>query len=216
MRFLATLVAFSLLPCSCSPNPSTTGTNQPAGETPTTTLAVQPKVEPPNTIPSPTAKPIGSSELTPINNHVVVDSSAKPVGSGEHRSSEEPLGGFGVPSSGGGLGTGRRIVVPVPTVQGSLSMDEVRRRVQAIKHRVSHCYKDALAKNPNLQGKLNVEFTVESDGHVSKVDADSGTTLTDKRMQTCVFQAFQKMQFSPLKNSGKAVVVYPITFRTAM
>ncbi len=73
-----------------------------------------------------------------------------------------------------------------------------------------YCYEKALAKKPDLEGRVEVSFVIELDGTVGKVE-DHGSTLADAGAVQCVFAEYKKLVF-PKPDGGIVTVVYPIMF----
>jgi hypothetical protein len=109
-----------------------------------------------------------------------------------------------------------RVAVGYPKVRmgttkvvGDLDPMVVQRIVRQNFGRYRMCYETALDAEPNLEGKIVVEFSVEPSGSV-KVKRATGD-LKDKAFIDCVRDAFGKLTF-PARDHGKVEVVYPIMF----
>ena len=71
------------------------------------------------------------------------------------------------------------------------------------------CYERALAKDPQLEGKVTVRFTIQRDGSVTDlavVESQLPETAT-----SCIVDAYRKLVF-PKPFGGTVTVVYPILF----
>jgi len=88
-----------------------------------------------------------------------------------------------------------------------LVMAEVRKRLAAIKA----CYEQQLRRNPALQGKVTLEFTIEQSGTVSKTAA-SGNTTNDPGVAACVVGEVKRFQFSPGPQGGSVTYSCPFMF----
>ena len=92
---------------------------------------------------------------------------------------------------------------------GDLSPQEVakvvNRRIGAIKG----CYERALRRNPNLEGKVTVRFTITGSGKVSAAK----TTLNElsSEVGNCIVSAFKRFRFPP-PDGGALTVEYPFLF----
>ncbi|MCP4196045.1 MAG: energy transducer TonB [Proteobacteria bacterium] len=92
---------------------------------------------------------------------------------------------------------------------GDLSPQEVakvvNRRIGAIKG----CYERALRRNPNLEGKITVRFTISGSGKVST----ARTTLNElsPEVGNCIVSAFKRFRF-PQPDGGALTVEYPFLF----
>jgi len=61
---------------------------------------------------------------------------------------------------------------------------------------VSDCYVIALESNAELQGKLNAEFKIGSDGKVVSITALDDSTLKDEGLLACINQAASTWTFA--------------------
>lgn len=82
--------------------------------------------------------------------------------------------------------------------------DTIRRDLAKLRY----CYEKELLNDPNLQGTVNVDFTIMGDGSVSQVKA-SGLPPVD----TCVETVFAAMRFAPPQAGGMITVHYPLVFQ---
>ncbi len=103
----------------------------------------------------------------------------------------------------------------VPTVReakaevvGGLDKDLIRRVVRAHVNEVRHCYNQGLVKDPNLKGRVAVQFTIGATGKVSSsVVAESD--LKDGAVSSCIAQAVRRWSFPKPASGGAAMVTYP-------
>jgi hypothetical protein len=72
---------------------------------------------------------------------------------------------------------------------------------------VSDCYVAALESNPELQGKINAEFKIGSDGKVLGVTALDDSTLKDEGLLACINQAAATWTFA-LPPQGEMTLRY--------
>jgi len=84
---------------------------------------------------------------------------------------------------------------------------EVKKRLKAIQI----CYEQQLRRNPSLQGKVTVEFTIEMSGTVSKANATANTT-NDAAVASCVVDAVKRFRFNPGPEGGSVTYSYPFVF----
>lgn len=96
------------------------------------------------------------------------------------------------------------------TVNGRLPPEVIQRIVRQNFGRFRLCYEDALKGEPELEGKIEVHFTIATDGSVKNA-RESGSTIKDAKMKTCVTRAFDNLSF-PSPESGIVTVDYPISF----
>ena len=131
----------------------------------------------------------------------------------------------GLSSQGGNKAVGEGGAISEKEVHGSIKMEdgdeiggtgefdsklvvaEVRKRLGAIKA----CYERELRRNPTLQGKVTVQFTIEQSGTVSKASAQENTTK-DQAVAACVVDAVKRFRFNPGPEGGSVVFAYPFVF----
>ena len=136
------------------------------------------------------------------------------------------LGNVGIIGKGGGGGTGSGYGrgsgagfgsrgKPVPrvrqakaTVSAGLDRDIVRRIVRAHINEVRHCYNQGLAKDPDLGGKVAVQFTIVASGKVGESKLES-TTLSDQGVGECVAKAVKRWKFPKPQGGVDVTVTYP-------
>jgi hypothetical protein len=117
------------------------------------------------------------------------------------------------PSAGPGLGGTDKLAkvhqdAVTATVKGSIDGDVVRRIVRAHINEVRYCYIQGLARNPKLEGKVSIQFTITPLGDVS-VATVAKTTLEDVNVGSCIAMAVERWQFSKPSDGGNVVVTYP-------
>ncbi|MDB4987961.1 MAG: putative abductin-like protein [Myxococcaceae bacterium] len=88
-----------------------------------------------------------------------------------------------------------------------LVVAEVKKRISAIKI----CYEQQLRRDPSLQGKVTVQFTIEQSGTISKAAATENTT-NDAQVAACVVEAVKRFRFNPGPEGGSVVFSYPFVF----
>lgn len=126
----------------------------------------------------------------------------------------------GVPSSGQENGGPHPVAAKAPPapprvrqakaeVVGPLDRDLIRRIVRAHISEVRHCYNQGLVTDPELSGRVAVQFTIGSAGKVlESVVASSTLDEDDDAVASCTASAVKRWKFP--KSKGEAVVVtYP-------
>jgi len=93
---------------------------------------------------------------------------------------------------------------------GSLSREEIQRPLRRNMASIRHCYEQQVARQPNLEGRVNVRFTIAPDGSVSSAEIAS-STLGDVGVEACVRRAVTRIRF-PQPQGGSVIVTYPFTF----
>ncbi len=127
-------------------------------------------------------------------------------------------GGGGGSGSGYGRGSGTgfggqgkrvpRVRQAKAQVSGALDKDIIRRIVRAHINEIRSCYNQGLAQDPNLSGRVNIEFTIGPNGKVldAKVTA---STLTNTTVEGCMEKALKRWKFPKPAGGGKVKVSYP-------
>jgi TonB family protein len=134
--------------------------------------------------------------------------------------------GLGSLQTAGGNGpVGEGTAIGEKTIKGSVKPDnvddvggtgefdaklvtaEVKKRLRAIQI----CYEQELRRNPALQGKVTVEFTIEQSGTVSKATATANTT-NDASVAACVVDTVKRFRFNPGPEGGSVTYSYPFVF----
>ncbi|MEO7328200.1 MAG: AgmX/PglI C-terminal domain-containing protein [Minicystis sp.] len=138
------------------------------------------------------------------------------------------LGGIGTIGHGAGTGTGQgfgsghgrlggshrtkppSVRMGATSVSGRLPPEVIQRIVRQNFGRFRLCYENGLRNNPNLQGRVGVNFVIGRDGAVSQVQ-NGGSDLPDSGVVQCVVRAFYGLSF-PQPEGGIVTVGYPIMF----
>ncbi len=120
-------------------------------------------------------------------------------------------------ASTGSVGPERRVTGVVkseaPSVDGELDpgivAKEVRNRMSAIKA----CYERGLKRNPNLNGKIVVRWTITPAGTVQGVGIESDT-IGDTEVATCIKVTVARWRF-PAPSGGAVEVAFPFLFTSS-
>lgn len=95
----------------------------------------------------------------------------------------------------------------------SIDKDQIRQVVRRHMNEIRFCYEKALAAQPTLEGRVTVQFTIDTDGSVSQSIVQS-STLKHPPTETCITDAVKLWQF-PKPVGGIVKVAYPFVLRTA-
>lgn len=133
-------------------------------------------------------------------------------------------GGLGLVGRGGsavvsGYGRVGRPPLRGITVQGgavtstgsSGYRNDIRRVIGSKSRRVKYCYARAMQRNPNLQGRVVVHFTIAADGSVARAHVTSGVGA---KLDACVVAAVRGAVFPPPPKGQLTKVSYPFVLRT--
>lgn len=99
------------------------------------------------------------------------------------------------------------------TVQEGLTKDEVGKVIHQHLSEVRYCYESAMVRNPDVEGKLVVEFTINPTGTV-KSSAVQDSSLPDPRLDDCILRRLVKWQFPKPKGGVQVAVTYPFIFKS--
>ncbi len=119
--------------------------------------------------------------------------------------------GYGRGSGAGFGGRGKRVPrvrQAKATIKGTMDKDIIRRIVRAHINEVRYCYNQGLARDPNLKGRVSIQFNIGPTGSVPvAVVADS--SIKDTNVSNCIAKAVKRWQFPKPPGGGSAVVTYP-------
>ncbi len=119
--------------------------------------------------------------------------------------------GYGYGTGAGFGGTGKkvpRVRAAKASVKGALDKDIIRRIVRAHINEVRFCYNQGLVKDPTLEGKVSIQFTIGPTGKVPAAVVAS-ETLGDKNVANCIAKAVKRWKFPKPSGGGNVVVTYP-------
>ena len=120
--------------------------------------------------------------------------------------------GSGYGRGAGGLG-GRRARAPdvipgVANVRGQLDKEIIRRIIRRHINEVKYCYEQELTKQPDLGGRIMVQFTIAASGQVI-ASVLQNSTLGNGRVENCTVQAVRRWEFPAPLGGGIVIVSYP-------
>lgn len=122
-------------------------------------------------------------------------------------------GGYG-PGDGNGTGfknRGRRVPrVRAAAIKSAAGIDKsiIRRIVRNHFREVVHCYNQGLVGNPNLKGRVAVQFGIGPTGRVT-MSAVANNTTGDANTGNCIAKAIKRWKFPKPSTGGTAIVTYP-------
>ncbi len=134
------------------------------------------------------------------------------------------FGGKGGTERGVGYGSGKRAGVggqggafvsldlPGSSVADGLSKDEVGKVIHAHMAEVRYCYESSMIRNPDLAGKLVLDFTIGPQGSVTSASVKE-SSLLDPRLDDCILRRLTKWAFPKPKGNVSVAVSYPFIFK---
>lgn len=93
-------------------------------------------------------------------------------------------------------------------VNGDIDKDLIRRIVRAHLNEVRSCYNSGLTRNPNLEGRVTVQFSIIGTGKVASSVVQENTTK-DSAVADCIAKAVKRWTFPRVGKGGTALVTYP-------
>ena len=119
--------------------------------------------------------------------------------------------GYGRGSGAGFGGKGKRVPrvrQATANVKGAMDKDIIRRIVRAHINEIRYCYNQGLVRDPNLKGRVKVQFTIGPTGQVP-VAVVQESSLKDNNVAQCVAKAVKRWKFPRPQGGGNVVVSYP-------
>ncbi len=99
------------------------------------------------------------------------------------------------------------------TTSGGLTKKIIQQYMDRQKGQIVSCYKREIQKNPNLEGKVVVAFTISPTGKVMSPSIRS-STLGSSPVEQCIVSKLGLFKFPAPDNAGAVKVTYPFLFRT--
>jgi hypothetical protein len=128
--------------------------------------------------------------------------------------------GYGQGQKAGLEGQGKAFVSLDPkesTVEEGLSKEEVGNVIHSHVSEIRYCYESAMMKNPNIQGKLIVDFVIQGKGANAGIVRSSrinNSTLNDLSVDQCILSHLAKWKFPKPKGGVEVAVTYPFLFKS--
>jgi len=97
-----------------------------------------------------------------------------------------------------------------PTVvYGWIHPPRIQLVMRGARDRIRECFDAGYARNPELAGRIVVNFVIDTDGSAKSVSAHS-TTLADREVVACVVDRFREIGF-PQPDRGTVTVQQPMS-----
>lgn len=93
-------------------------------------------------------------------------------------------------------------------VKSTIDKEIIRRVVRAHLNEVRGCYDQGLSRDPNLRGRVAIQFTIGPSGTVG-ASAVAESSLGDKSVESCIAKSVRRWRFPTGATQGSAVVTYP-------
>lgn len=147
----------------------------------------------------------------------------KDIGAGGEGTATYGIAGVSTKGRGGGVsgyGTGglgaksRATVVPGgegESFSGSIDREAIRRVIRENQRQIQACYEKTLNKNPNLYGKVILEWVIVGNGRVSSARVSS-SSLKNSEVEQCILSRLKTWKFPEPPPDQEAVVSFPFLF----
>ncbi len=100
------------------------------------------------------------------------------------------------------------------SVRGSLSKEVIRRSIRRHINQIRYCYEQQLARQPNLEGRVQIRFVIAPSGAVT-TSTVAGSTMGNPAAEQCIARAVQRITFPQPEGGGVVIVTYPFMFQRA-
>jgi hypothetical protein len=91
--------------------------------------------------------------------------------------------------------------------------EDIRAIIAARRDQARACYDNGLANNPNMEGDLDIKWTIDPDGNVTDASADdSKSTIHDKPTTDCILAIIRKIKFAKSNKGYESKMHYPFNF----
>ncbi|MBX7081834.1 MAG: TonB family protein [Nannocystaceae bacterium] len=97
-------------------------------------------------------------------------------------------------------------------VKGQLSKELIDKEVRRHRAQIGFCYNKQLARQPDLSGKVSLQWIIRLDGSVTGAKVKS-SSLNNGDAESCMVRALQNWRF-PKPEGGVVEVEYPFVFDT--
>lgn len=147
----------------------------------------------------------------------------KDIGMGGEGTATYGIAGVNTKGRGGGVsgyGTGglgaksRATVVPGgegESFSGSIDKEAIRKVIRDNQRQIQACYEKTLNKNPNLYGKVILEWVIVGNGRVTNARV-ANSTLKNSEVENCILSRLRTWKFPEPPPDQEAVVSYPFLF----
>lgn len=101
-----------------------------------------------------------------------------------------------------------RLDIAVPSINGGLNRDIIRRIASDHADDIRDCHGRALASLPNLAGKLVVHVELDANGEVREAKLGDDSSLHNRDVESCVLTLIEGWSFADAGGNGRAELVF--------
>jgi TonB family protein len=98
-------------------------------------------------------------------------------------------------------------------VAEGLTKDQVGRVIHKHMSEIRYCYESAMIREPDVEGKLAVNFVIGGGGQVKRAGV-AQSSLGDAKLDNCVMERLVRWKFPTPKGGVDVAVNYPFVFKT--
>lgn len=98
-------------------------------------------------------------------------------------------------------------------VEGGLDREVISKVIQTELGQIRYCYERQLSATPDLYGKIQVKFTIGSEGKVVAQSIGS-TSVNNAMVEGCILRRIAGWQFPKPKGGTQVIVSYPFLFKS--
>lgn len=99
------------------------------------------------------------------------------------------------------------------SVEEGLTKDEVAKVIHSHMNEIRYCYESAIMKDPNIAGKLLVDFKINASGIVPNAGV-SEASLHDANVTNCLLGKLKSWKFPQPRGGVMVAVSYPFIFKS--
>jgi pSer/pThr/pTyr-binding forkhead associated (FHA) protein len=123
------------------------------------------------------------------------------------------MGGVGALATGGVGAANVGLIEEEGEVDGGLDKEVIAAYIKSQLGQIRYCYERQLSANPDLYGKVQIQFTIAASGHVSQ-HAIGQTTLKSAMVEGCILRRVAQWKFPEPKGGIEVRVTYPFLFKS--
>jgi pSer/pThr/pTyr-binding forkhead associated (FHA) protein len=113
----------------------------------------------------------------------------------------------------GSVGSGEvGLIDEESVVEGGLDREVISAVIKENLGQIRYCYERNLSANPDLNGKVQVKFTIAAPGTVSAQEIGT-STLKNAMVEGCILRRIARWKFPQPKGGTSVVVTYPFLFK---
>jgi hypothetical protein len=98
--------------------------------------------------------------------------------------------------------------------RGTLDKEIIRRVIRQHINEVKFCYEQQLVRNPQLEGRISISFTIAGTGAVA-ASLLASSTMGNAHVEGCIVEAVRRWQFPSPQHNGIVIATYPFSFTPA-